>query len=54
MRAQASFSILGCLLIAPRFTCKGVTEVTVLQLSGARSLCRAVVHQAETVDAAAT
>ena len=33
--------------------CKGETEVTALQLSGARSLCPAVVHQAETVVAAA-
>jgi hypothetical protein len=45
---------LGCLLIAPRFTCKGVTEVTVLRLSGARSLCRVVVHREAMVVAAAT
>jgi uncharacterized membrane protein YgcG len=40
-------------LIAPRFTFKGVTEVTALLLSGARSLCRVVVHRVAMVAAVA-
>ncbi len=54
MRARASFFNLGCLLIAPGFTYKGEAEVTALQLSGVRSLCRVVVHQVAMVVAAAT